>query len=100
MAFTGDENHVITLDQATEYRTAFEENPDTRDIKGHYFGKRDLLALLNQQGCVGLRMYYAANTDDNNKPTLVIYGVGADEMDITANGLALDRSYTCPPFGV
>src|ERR1035437_3617944 len=78
MSFTGNEGTYVTLNQGGtwtgNYRTA---NPNA--IKAHFYGKTKLAEMLNQTGCVGLRMYRAI--DENGAAQLVIVGVtsaGAD----------------------
>ncbi len=92
MSFTGEEGTYITLTQGntwtTSYRTA---NPNA--VKAHFYGKVKLSQLLNQTGCVGIRMYRAI--DENGALELVLVGVAASGADITS-GLILDRSIPCP----
>lgn len=94
MSFTGNEDHGITLTQASawtrNYRTA---NPG--EIKGHFYGKTAIQNILNQSSCVGIRIYYAL--DDAGVKQLVIVGVTADEAD-QENGLLAERSRPCPPY--
>ena len=97
MTLTGQEKHLIDLAEATPLIDRFAATVNVGDIRAHYFGKDDLLKVLNQTGCVGLRMYYALN--DDNTPTLVIFGVDAAEHDIRVDQRVLDRSYPCPPYG-
>lgn len=64
MAFNEKEGGEITLyaaaDMTAEYRT---QNPG--ETKGHFYGKDILNDLLNQNGCMGVRIYYAI--DGNGK---------------------------------
>lgn len=94
MSFTGKENHDFTLTEAaawtSNYRNQF---PD--DVKGHYFGQQALKSILDQAGCVGLRIYYAL--DDRGNKQLILVGVDNDENDLY-EGLIAERSITCPPF--
>ncbi len=93
MSFTGNENHAITLATAAtwtrNYRTA---NP--RATKGHFFGKTAIQNILNQSGCVGIRIYYAL--DDAGAQQLVISGASSNENDL-CDGLLADRGVACPP---
>ena len=93
MSFTGNEDHSITLELASKwtknYRTAH-----PRDLKGHFFGKRAIQDILNQEGCVGIRIYYAL--DDTAKQQLIVVGTNADENDL-CEGLLAERSFPCPP---
>jgi hypothetical protein len=94
MSFTGTENHDISLVEASKwtknYRT---KNPG--ELKAHFLGKNAIQAILNQVGCVGIRIYYAL--DDNNVKHLVLVGANADENDLY-NGLLAERTRPCPTF--
>ena len=96
MGFTGNENHDISLNDASlltaEYR---KQNPG--EILGGFFGKTALLDLLNQTGCVGIRYYYGV--DANGKKVLVLCGADAGEDDILtpAASACKELSVICPP---
>ena len=91
MAFNGTEGGEITLAAGAaltaEYRRL---NPDER--KGHFFGKDILNEILEQEGCMGIRMYYGV--DVNGDKELVIVGANAAENDMTE--LVGDLSAPCP----
>src|SRR5438309_8651484 len=96
MSFTGNENHDITLNDASlltkEYR---KKNPG--QILGGFFGKTALLDLLNQTGCVGIRYYYGIDSSGNK--VLVLCGADANENDILGPGsnVCKEMSLICPP---
>ena len=58
-------------------------------------GKEKILELLNQEGCVGIRFYYAIN--DKGEKILVLVGADSNENDME-NGLLLENGNICPPF--
>jgi hypothetical protein len=91
MAFNGTEGGQISLqtgaDLTAEYRRL---NPNDR--KGHFFGKDILQEILDQQGCMGIRMYYGLDGDGQKE--LVIVGAEASEDDMT--NLVADLSAPCP----
>lgn len=93
MSFTGNEDHNIPLSTAANwtknYRTA---NPGS--TKGHFFGKDAIQAILTQNNCVGMRIYYAL--DETGKKQLIVVGTDASENDLF-NGLLAERSIDCPP---
>lgn len=93
MAFTGKEDHLITLEEAIKLIQNYKNTG--QEIKAHYFGKESLQKLLEQEGCVGIRIYYAAQEDGT--PEIVIVGVNEEGLDLT-NGLILERSWPCPPY--
>lgn len=92
MSFTGREDHSITLTLAAEwtrnYRTA---NPSA--TKGHFYGKDAIQAILDQEGCVGIRIYYAI--DNSGAKQLIITGALSNENDLY-NGLLAEKSIACP----
>src|SRR5690606_13045586 len=92
MSFTGNENHDLPLETASEwtknYRTA---NPDS--TIAHYFGKAAVKAILDQESCVGVRIYYAL--DAAGEKQLILVGVNAAGNDLY-NGLLAERSVKCP----
>lgn len=93
MAFDGTEGDQIELETAAawtkNYRGAHPE-----ETKGHFFGKDILNDILNQTGCMGIRMYYAID-DDGNKQ-MVLAGANTDEDDMDS-GVVADISVLCPP---
>ena len=92
MSFNGNESSVITKQEAIDwtgnYRSA---NPNA--VKAHFFGKNKLQDILNQEGCVGIRAYYAI--DDDGKKQLVLVGANSSEQDLV-DGVILDKSIPCP----
>jgi hypothetical protein len=93
MSLTGNENHDLPLATAASWTKNYRDASAAGVIKAHYFGKAAIQALLNQEECVGLRIYYAL--DENGAKQLIIVGVKANEDDLY-NGVILDRSYPCP----
>ena len=93
--YSGQENHIITLDQAAKYIQNFKNFPKAPTIKGVYFGRSIFDKILAQPGCVGIRFYYAQK--DDGTPTLVLVGVDAGGNDITGGPVG-DDSFPCPPF--
>lgn len=93
MSFTGNEDHAITLQEASDW-TANYRNANPGQTQGHFFGKNAISAILNQSGCVGIRIYYAL--DENGQKQLIITGVDSNENDLY-NGLLAERSFHCPP---
>jgi hypothetical protein len=51
-----------------------------------------LQELLDQEGCMGIRMYYGL--DEHGKKELVLVGADADQNDMTE--LVADLSMPCP----
>jgi hypothetical protein len=93
--YNGHENHSITLTQAAQFTSNFKNSVPSRTIVAEYFGKDAILAILNQQACIGLRIYYGKN--DFGTPTLILVGVNSSGQDLTTGPLA-DWGFPCPPF--
>lgn len=92
MAFDGSEGGPISLEAGAAMTASYrDENPDGR--KGHFFGKDILNEILDQDDCMGIRIYYGLN--DDGEQELVIVGADANEDDMT--DLVADLSAPCPP---
>jgi hypothetical protein len=86
--------HRVELDEAVELINRHKRaNPDSRTAS--MFARVPLDAILAQQGCAGMRMYYGLNPDGTK--TLVLVGVDefGNDMD---KGVIADRTYGCPPI--
>lgn len=94
MAFTGNENHDFPLQTASQWTGNYRNASSAGTTIAHYFSKAAIQAILNQEECVGIRIYYAL--DDAGAKQLVVVGVKANENDLY-NGLLAERSYHCPP---
>ena len=95
MAFTGNEEHTVTLEEAKELIANYQESEGAEDILACYFGKTFLLSVLNQEGCVGIRIYNGRKED--GKLEFVIVGVDSDGEDLK-EGILGNRSAPCPPY--
>lgn len=93
MAFNGTEGGEISINEAKELTTNYREKNPKRTL-AHFYGRDILEKLLEQDGCVGIRVYYGAGEDD--KPELVLVGVESDENDILS--LIADTSVPCPNY--
>jgi len=92
MAFNGTEGEFITLAEGGEMTKAWREG-DNGSTKAVFFGRDKLIEILNQEDCVGIRMYFGKNED--NEKSLVLVGASADEND-QVQGKILDRGAPCP----
>ena len=95
MAFTGNEEHTISFEEAKELKDNYQKSMSPGDILAFYYGKTFLLSVLNQEGCVGIRVYNGRKED--GKLELVIVGVKTDGNDLT-EGIMGNRSVPCPPY--
>lgn len=91
MSFNGTEGGPINTEDAgaltSNYRTA---NPG--DVKGAFYGKDIIEAILAQEGCMGIRIYYGL--DKNGNKELVLVGAEAGENDLLE--LVADHGIKCP----
>ncbi len=95
MNYTGNEDHLISLADASELTANF-RNAQTDDyIKAEYFGKNAILSLLKQDDCIGMRVYYGQEIDGVKK--LVLVAVDANGNDLV-NGVILDKGFPCPSY--
>ncbi len=95
MSFTGNEDHSITLADAAELTARFRDNMPWDDTIAEFFGKSALLDILNQEDCVGIRLYYGF--DSNMRPSLVAVGAKPNEDDLV-NGYLAQHARKCPVF--
>ncbi len=93
MSFTGNENHSISLYDAAGLTKNFRDSQSGIYIKGEFFGKDAINSVIQQEGCVGIRIYNGL--DDNSVQKLVIIGVTSDENDMT-DGNILEYGIPCP----
>lgn len=68
-------------------------------IKAHFIGRDKLIEILNQNSCMGLRIYYGTDVSTTGPATPELVMVGTDENgnDILLNALILDSTFPCPP---
>jgi hypothetical protein len=94
MAFTGKEAEQFPLETAAQWTARFRDSISGGPI-AHFFGKSIINSILSQEGCMGIRVYYAL--DENNVRQLIIVGADANENDMYT-GIIAERSVICPPF--
>jgi hypothetical protein len=97
--FTGQENHNITLEDATVLTTNYRNTLMSLfgGVKGGFFGRDAIQTVLDQEDVVGLRFYFGLSESTPPLPQMVIVGVNALGNDITA-GVVLDKAKLCPPY--
>lgn len=85
---------VITLKEAQDLVKTFQYlYPEAN--KSFYVGSNLLNAILEQEGCVGIRIYNAFDEVEKTT-TVVLVGVDEDENDMK-EGVLVDRTVRCPP---
>ncbi len=93
MSYTGQEDHSISLAEAAAMTKRFRDTISPGQIIAHYFGGAAITEILQQTGCVGIRIYYGLN--DSGKKQLIVTGVDSSGNDLYQGKLA-ERSVTCP----
>lgn len=93
--FTGNENHQISLQEASEMTRAYRKTHPGQTI-AEFFGKKAIMDILNQSNCVGIRIYYA-NDPITGKKHLVIVGAEPNMNDISS-GFIAERAICCPSY--
>ncbi len=98
MPFTGDEGTFMKRSDAKTLIQNHQISQKAGSVKGGFFGKNKIAAILDQPNCIGIRYYHAVRTVDN-KPTPVIVIVGEDAAGAAmSDGLLLEEGPLCPPF--
>ncbi len=95
MEFTGNEEHGMSLEDAAKLTKNYRDSVSTGTMLGGMFGKTALLGILNQTGCVGMRIYNALLSD--GKPTYVLVGVDSAGEDMEDGPIA-EIVFVCPPY--
>jgi hypothetical protein len=94
---TGNEDHDIDLSTASDWTANYRATVPTTAILGNYFGKTAVQELLDQEGAIGIRIYYAIDGDGEKR--LILVGVDGDGDDLYEGALA-ELARTNPPYGV
>lgn len=88
------EGEIITLAEAVELTTNYRAAVPN-GTKSYTVNANLVRQVLDQQGCVDVRIYNGYNTTDNSI-CLILIGVGANDQDLTG-GIILDHMAKCPP---
>jgi hypothetical protein len=94
MAFNGDEGSVVSLEEASGWTANYRKTISEGEVIGQFVGKNQLLKILNQEGCMGIRFYYGVG--DDGLKNLIAVGVEGNENDMT-EGVILEQFIRCPP---
>jgi hypothetical protein len=95
MAFNGDEGSVVTLAEASGWTANYRRTIPAGEIISQFVGRNKLMEILNQDGCMGVRIYYGIG--DDGKKNLILVGAEADENDMV-DGIIVERLFPCPPL--
>ncbi len=103
--FTGKEGGILPEALLKKW---MQQHHDHHEMRAHFFGKDIIMSLLNQTGCVGIRIHYAI--DDKGKKQLILVGTNEKGQDLwpsssggkgklkDGGGGGSDQSMPCPPF--
>jgi hypothetical protein len=86
--------HIITLQEAETLTHAYQNAQQFQGLTiASLTNSSEVIQLLNQPGCCGLRVYFALNS--LNQLTVVLVGSDSNGYDMT-NGVILNKSELCP----
>ncbi|GHB59974.1 hypothetical protein [Persicitalea jodogahamensis] len=93
--FTGEEGKFVTATDASKLTERFQstqredkKKPGTF-TEAQFFGNKQLQKLMQKDGCVGLRFYFAKTDAKEISEQLVVVAVDADGRDITSSRIGL-----------
>lgn len=95
MPFPPAKDHKISLQAAAALTRRYREHPGAGKERAGMFPREVYDALLKQEGCRGIRIYYGRG--EGSGMNLVMVGVDADGNDMTA-GEIMEEAYPCPPI--
>lgn len=94
MSFNGTEGSFVTLREASGWTANYRATISSGEIIAHFVGSEKVKAILDQEDCVGIRIYYGI--DDDGKKNLILVGASADENDMV-DGVIVEKLAGCPP---
>jgi len=86
---------IITQQRAQELVRAFDVKFPGQ-IVSSFIGANNVKAILNQEDCIGIRIYNGYDTIED-KISLVLVGVDSNDKDMLTNGIIYDKVVKCPP---
>jgi hypothetical protein len=93
--FSGQENHYVTLAEASQLTRTYRESIEDGDVKGAFFGSGIFRKILAQDGCVGIHIYHGIHNDGS--PTFVLVGINEYGYDLVAGTIG-QMAFYCPPW--
>jgi len=103
--FDGSEGNFIPIEKAAQFTRNYRNSQQfnlNKEVKALFYGRDKLLEILNQDGCMGLRIYFGLSdgtVEDQTfgDPQFIIIGADADGNN-QSNGQTLDNGYPCPDY--
>lgn len=93
-----DRSHQISLTDARGHTRRFRATRKLPPLEGDHasaFKGADVMELLLQPGCWGLRVY--RGKDEKGANSVILVGVDEKGRDLTS-GVLLELGFPCPPF--
>jgi hypothetical protein len=87
---------IITQEEAKVLITAF-KTKFPQEVTSSFIGANNVKNILDQENCIGVRIHNGYDAV-NEKISLVLVGVDADEKEILGNGVIYDKMLQCPTF--
>jgi len=95
MAVNKDSGEIISLEEAKQYISAFRSRfPE--ELHGYFVGSDKIQLILEQDGCVGIRIYNGYDEETQTK-NVVLVGVDSNGNDME-DGIILEKLIICPPY--
>jgi hypothetical protein len=95
MGFDGNEDHSIDLKKAVTLTANYRRDADTSAFLGGYISRKAVMNILEQDDCVGIRIYNAKSGAGDL--TFVLVGVDSEGEDLTGGEIAQFVA-GCPPI--
>ncbi|RYE00307.1 MAG: hypothetical protein EOP54_00560 [Sphingobacteriales bacterium] len=94
MAIDKNSAQIVTLQEAQSYTHTF-QNGHPNETKAFFAGLNKLNLILEQKGCIGIRIYNGQKPSSTTK-NLVLVGVNdaGEDMEL---GPLLEHLIPCPP---
>lgn len=92
MAFDGTEGAQITLAEGAALTATFRSR-NLGATHGQFYGKDILKQILDQDDCMGIRIYLGLDSNGNHE--LVLVGANSEENDLL--DLVAENGVGCPP---
>jgi hypothetical protein len=101
--FNGTEGKPIPQETAKQWSENYQKkNPG--ETKSHFFGRDIIEKILAEDGCMGIRIYYAL--DDNGQKQLLLVGADSEGNNLLPSeksssgdpNTIADVSFPCPSF--
>ena len=92
---TGEEGKFISSTQAAQFTGRFHAKKKKEGheagtyVEAQFYGNKQLQKLMQKEGCVGLRFYFAVSEDKELADQIVVVAVDANGKDLTRTRVGL-----------